>query len=349
MKPKFKILSIDGGGIRGIIPCIMLKFIEEQTGNPISSMFNVISGTSTGGIISLGLTKPDEYDRNMYSAEKMLGLYLDHGKKIFPPREKDILSRISGALFDKPYDASGIESLLLEYFGDTKLKDALTSVLITTYEIGVGKPFYFSSRLAQNDEKENILYREVARSTSAAPTYFKPSVVPSTDGNYAFVDGGIFANNPSILAYCEARELWKMKNKPQEIPTSGNSKGFDAVVAADDSDLPFFMLSIGTAYTANKIEVSKIDKWRNANWLEPMLTDVFSRSVAESTDYTMQFLLPPYTDGTKRYKRLNMEIADADAQMDNVSDENLQKLVDIGNKYVQDNRDELLKICEVIA
>lgn len=162
MKPKFKILSIDGGGIRGIIPCIMLKFIEEQTGNPISSMFNVISGTSTGGIISLGLTKPDEYDRNMYSAEKMLGLYLDHGKKIFPPREKDILSRISGALFDKPYDASGIESLLLEYFGDTKLKDALTSVLITTYEIGVGKPFYFSSRLAQNDEKENILYREVA-------------------------------------------------------------------------------------------------------------------------------------------------------------------------------------------
>ena len=61
------------------------------------------------------------------------------------------------------------------------------------------------------------------------------------------------------------------------------------------------------------------------------------------------FLLPPYTDGTKRYKRLNMEIADADSQMDNVTDENMNKLVDIGNKYVQDNKDELLKICEIIA
>lgn len=62
MKPKFKILSIDGGGIRGIIPCIMLKFIEEQTGSPISSMFNIISGTSTGGIISLGVNRQHKVD-----------------------------------------------------------------------------------------------------------------------------------------------------------------------------------------------------------------------------------------------------------------------------------------------
>jgi predicted acylesterase/phospholipase RssA len=337
MKPKFKILSIDGGGIRGIIPCTILKFIEEQTGNPISSMFNIIAGTSTGGIISLGLTKPDENELPKFSADAMLKLYLDHGQEIFPPRSKDILSRISGALFDKPYDSTGIETLLNDYFGDCKLKDALTNVLITTYELGAGKPFYFSSRLAQNNEAENILYREVARSTSAAPTYFKPSVVPSADGNYAFVDGGIFANNPAILAYCEARELWKAKNKPQVLKAPDDSKGFDAVVAADDSDLPFFMLSVGTAYTRSNIKVADVDKWRNANWLQPMLTDVFSRSVAESTDYTMQFLLPPYTDGTQRYVRMNMEIADADAGMDNVTNENMQ------------HNDQLLKICEIIS
>lgn len=348
-KPKFKILSIDGGGIRGIIPCVILKFIEETTAQPISSMFNIITGTSTGGIIAMGLTLPDEYGQNKFSAEKMLGLYMDNGEKIFPPRHKDILSRISGALFDKPYDSSGIEGLLNDYFGDSKLKDALTNLLVTTYEIGKGRPFYFSSRLAQTDERENILYREVARSTSAAPTYFKPSVVPAESGDYTFVDGGIFANNPAILAYCEAKELWKAKRAPIIEKARADSKGFDAVVTADDTDLPFYMLSLGTAYTKNKIKVSEMDKWRNANWLEPLLTDVFARSVAESTDYTMQYLLPPYTDGTKRYTRLNMEIDEDASQMDNVSAENLNKLLEIGEGFVQKNKDQLLKICEIIS
>jgi patatin-like phospholipase/acyl hydrolase len=349
MKPKYKILSIDGGGIRGIIPCTILKFLEENTGNSISDMFNVIAGTSTGGIIGLGLTLPDEYGRNKFSAKDMLDLYLGHGEEIFPAKRKDILSRISGALFDKPYDASGIEGLLKEYFGDSKLKDALTNLLITTYAIEEGKPFYFSSRLAQTDENENILYREVARSTSAAPSYFKPSMVPGPNGDYAFVDGGVFANNPSILAYCEAKELWKATNKPKAELAPDNSKGFGAVVTADDHDLPFYMLSIGTAYTTCKIKVAEVEKYRNIQWAEPMLSDVFSRSVAESTHYTMQYLLPPYTGGTQRYARLNMEIADDVSQMDNVSKENMEKLADIGNNFVKQNKDQLLKICEIIG
>lgn len=348
-KPAFKILSIDGGGIRGIIPCVILKFIEEQTGNPISSMFNIISGTSTGGIIGLGLTRPDENGQNAYSAQAMLDLYMEHGDEIFSKRPKDVLSRISGAIFDKPYDSKNMENLLKDYFGDSKLKDALTNLLITTYDIEVGKPFYFSSRLAKTDEKENISYRHVARSTSAAPTYFKPSVVRYEKEDLAFVDGGVFANNPAILAYSEAKELWKAKNAARSQKAPDNSKGFEAVVTADDHDLPFYMLSLGTAYTVSKIKISEVEKWRNVNWLEPMLSDVFMRSVAESTDYTMKYLLPPYTDGTPRYTRLNMEIAKEAAEMDNVSEENLENLLNIGNKFVKENEKQLLQVCEIIG
>ncbi len=89
---KFKILSIDGGGIRGIIPCTILKFIEEQTNQPISKSFDLISGTSTGGIIALGLAAPDNYWQNAYKVDDLLSLYKDNGWEIFYSRTSDTTS-----------------------------------------------------------------------------------------------------------------------------------------------------------------------------------------------------------------------------------------------------------------
>ncbi|MCW3123043.1 MAG: hypothetical protein JWQ38_2535 [Flavipsychrobacter sp.] len=355
-KPEFKILSIDGGGIRGIIPCTILKFIEEETRYRISDMFNLIAGTSTGGIISLGLTMPDEYGAPKFTAEDMLNIYVKNGGRIFPPKSISILGLLAPfGLADKPYDNKSLEGLFLEKFGDTRMKDALVPLLITSYEVQEGRPFYFTTREAMMKEDENKLFREAARSTSAAPTYFKPSKVKYQDEQMSFVDGGIFANNPSILAYGEAKELWKAKNKPVVTKAPDNSKGFDAVVTADNNDLPFYMLSLGTAYTACNIKRSEVDDWRTANWLNPMLTDVFARSVAESTHYTMQYLMPPYDDAneakdrTPRYSRLNMEIAAENAEMDNITQANLDNLVSIGEQFVKDNKNELLKICEIIG
>jgi uncharacterized protein len=348
--PKYKILSIDGGGIRGIIPCTILKYIEENTGNPISGTFNLIAGTSTGGIIALGLTKPDENGQNAFSAESMRNLYVQNGKSIFSKRPKDFLSWMSGKLFGKNYDISSMEKLLDQYFGENVLSDSLANVLITSYELDKGKPFYFSSRLAKMTEKENIFLKAIARSTSAAPTYFEPSMVNYDKNNdLAFVDGGVFANNPSILAYCEAKELWKARIKKQQEPVSANKKGFNAIVTADDNDLPFYMLSIGTGYTANKIKVSEVKDYRSKDWFEPLLTNIFMRSVAESTDFTMQHLLPPYLDGTLRYKRLNFEIPDEYSAMDDASNDNIEKLVELAEDYVKVNKAELDSICKILV
>ena len=348
--PKYKILSIDGGGIRGIIPCSILKYIEEQTGSAISSLFNLIAGTSTGGIISLGLTKHEGNFQNSFSADQMLELYVNFGKDIFSERDKDLLSWLSSKLFSKTYDSSHIESLLERYFGEAKLKDSLANVLVTTYDIEKGKPFYFSSRLAQNETRENFTLKEIARSTSAAPTYFKPSFLKyEKERDLAFVDGGVFANNPSILAYSEAKEVWKQKLVASPGLAEHENRGFEAMVSADDNDLPFYLLSLGTGFTANTIKGEEVKNYRNKDWFEPLMTNVFMRSVAESTDYTMKHLLPPYVDGTPRYQRLDFQIPSEISQMDDASEKNINNLVRVAEKFVKENVKRLDEICAIIT
>lgn len=342
-KHQFKILSIDGGGIRGIIPCRILQFIESQT-RPVSNVFDLIAGTSTGGIIALGLTKPNAMGRNAYSAEQVLQLYTKLGNVIFAKRfEKvwweKILSKISKTLdtITQPnFDHAGLETLLKATFDDTPLSKAITNVLITTYEIQHGKPFYFQSRLAKKSAEENKLMWEIGRSTSAAPTYFMPSVVNYEGIDQSFVDGGVFANNPAVLAYGEAKELWKQRG----------ALAFDPQVAPDDNDLPFLMLSIGTGTSPHSISLDEAQAWKTKDWIEPLLSSVFMRSVSESTHFTMQHLLPDYTDKTPRYIRLNPVIPKENAEMSDASPENIKALIKIAEDYIAENKQKLLAICE---
>jgi uncharacterized protein len=118
-KHQFKILSIDGGGIRGIIPCRILSFIEQQLGNNLSTYFDLMAGTSTGGIITLGLTKPNELGANAFTAKEMLELYTDHGGDIFGKRKRNNLSKFlgffndtAGELTQEVFVAKGLEDLL---------------------------------------------------------------------------------------------------------------------------------------------------------------------------------------------------------------------------------------------
>jgi len=359
MKPACRVLSIDGGGIKGIIPCIILKEIEEKTGRKISKLFNLIAGTSTGGIIALGLTKKDRSGMvNTYSANDLLDLYVKNGKDIFPEREKDLVSRL-GSMFEKTrdvtarnYDSAGIERLMLEKFGEARLTDALIDTLITTYDINSGRPYYFSSRIArlklnEGNKEENILMRDVARSTSAAPTFFAPNIVNDSNSKMAFVDGGVFANNPSVLAYSEAKEIWKHDTKTD----SAYSKGVDAIVTADDKDLPFFMLSLGCGSSKSSVSYTNAEEWRTLNWIQPLLTDIFMRSSEESVRYTMQYLLPPFVNGNLRYERLSPEIDRSVSQMDNVSDANIEALQEVATSYVKtpEVRLKIDNVCKILT
>lgn len=344
-KPKFKILSIDGGGIRGIIPCYILKYIESQIGGNLADTFDLIVGTSTGGIITLGLSTNKPNAEDPYTAEEMLELYKDKGKLIFEKRKKDFLSRLlpwfklGRQLSAKPYDTTNLENLLQAYFGERKLSEARTNVVVTTYDIESSRPFYFVSRLAKTSAKENFFLREIARSTSAAPTYFAPNVITNQDNEaLSFIDGGVFANNPSVLAYAEAKELLKQRR----------SKAFEPVVAPDDDDLPFYLLSIGTGKSTVNISGLESSNWRTFKWLEPMLSRIFMQSVTENTHYAIQHLLPPFKDGTPRYQRFNVDLTAEMAEMDDASPENITALCTAADEFVQANKAALHEVCDLL-
>lgn len=349
-KHEFKILSIDGGGIRGIIPCIILKEIQSRLRRDISNTFDVIGGTSTGGIIALGLTTrmPGNRNRNAFRPIDLLKLYRDDGKKIFGFRHykssmDDILSllpKFSDAL-DKPYDVQGLEKLLQDKFGNAMLNETLTKVIITSYDINKGEAFYFSSRQAIQHKNENFFLRDVARATSAAPTFFSPKEIKRENDHLVLVDGGVFANNPSLLAYAEAKQVWYEQGKKVFSTTEVDDT---EKPIPNDRDLPFLMLSIGTGQYKKQIKKDKLNKAKD--WIEPLLKQIFMESASESAHYTMKHLLPDFLDGTPRYYRLNVDLP-YNIDMDDVSEGNIKNLETLTEEYIAKTKtQELLdEIC----
>ena len=345
--PAIKVLTLDGGGIRGILPCAILSEIEHRLGKPISSLFDVIAGTSTGGIIACGLNvpHPDQPGRPKFSAADFGALYEKQGARIFK-KQGGLLSGMN-KLFEESFTQEGLEELLKAYFGDTELRQTTTELLITSYDIERRMPFYFLSRLAKtNPDKENFLLRDIARSTSAAPTYFEPNSLAWSGGdNLALVDGGVFANNPSMLAYTEAVELLRSR-KQQAAAAESEFEAFSAPVSSDRSDV--FMLSLGTGRVLKPYRYEDAKSWGMTQWLRPIL-DILMQGVSETVDYQMNYVLPPGPDGTRHYIRINPSIPEENAEMSDVSDKNIRGLKAIAARAIEENEELIAEACRILG
>jgi patatin-like phospholipase/acyl hydrolase len=295
-----KVLSIDGGGIRGIIPALILAEIEKRTGKRISELFDLIAGTSTGGILTLGLVMPQKGNISKYTALDLADLYEKEGQVIFSSSIWHEIVSVDGLLAEK-YPSAGIDSVLKKFFGDAMLAEALTDVLITSYEIEKRTPWFFKSRKANDPhlENRNVYMREAARSTSAAPTYFKPNKIEIGYNSFALIDGGVFANNPAMCAYVEA------------ITTHRDEKDF-------------LVVSLGTGEHTDPIWYKNAKHWGLANWARPMLNIVFN-GVDNVVDYQLRQLLPPQ-NGLPRYYRFQTKLNAASDRMDDASEDNLHSL-----------------------
>ena len=233
------ILTIDGGGMRGIIPARVISHLSQilrESGDdrPFYSHFDLIAGTSTGGFLASGLTCPrectnldaDESDETMVShTEKEKGffkkpyevedgsirrapdpemlekLYSEEGGRIF---QRPSIS-LFGPIFQDKYDCRNLERFLYDTFGDTELGELLSPTAMISYETKSGSPYVFRSY-----DPHGFKLREALRATSAAPTYFSPAVLNDriTGERLVFIDGGVGANNPAMLAYLEAKKLY---------------------------------------------------------------------------------------------------------------------------------------------
>ena len=206
----FRILSIDGGGIRGIFPAAILADLECKylDSDSVTEYFDLITGTSTGGILALGLAAG-------VKASELLDLYMNRGREIFPP-ERRIWRKIIQC-FKTGYKREPLDRILEEVLEDVKLRDSQVRLCIPSLDWKYGDVYVFKTPHHPDFKKDgDEPMAKVAAATSAAPTYFKP-----VQDGYIFADGGVWANNPIMIGLVEALSSFKTKRSDIAILSIG--------------------------------------------------------------------------------------------------------------------------------
>jgi patatin-like phospholipase/acyl hydrolase len=314
-----RILAIDGGGIRGVIPAKVLVNIEQLTGKRIAELFDLIAGTSTGGILAAGLCVPDPATKGpKYAATQLLDLYTNNGHKIFA---SSLPRKVWSVLVGSEYSPSGLEDQLLAKLEGWHLADAVTGLLITSFDMHAGEAWFFSRRKALADPTRNYLLREVARATSAAPTYFPPFHFDARDKDGpVLVDGGVFANNPALCAWVDEHE---------QIQAGGD----------------VLILSLGTGSVPHPVTFSRARRWGKVFWAQPAIGS-FLDGQSDTTEYELRQLLEP-----RRYLRLQVKLPLASERMDDVSEKNISALELAAESMLSDpkNAGPLAEMCKLLV
>lgn len=296
---------------------MVLAQLEELTERPLSELFDVVAGTSIGGILALGLVCPGLTGRPKYSAKALEEQFRVDGPGIF----HNPASWLENVMHAK-YKSTSLQKLLRHLFGNTRLKDALTNVLIPCYDLEHRSPHFFRSRWARRRERYDFLMRDVAQATSAAPTVFNPVHIklPGNLESVSLVDGGVFANNPAMAAYIDTK----------------------TVLADRDDD--FLIVSLGTGESPRKLVHDDVKRWGYAQWSRPII-ELVCDGISASVHSQMRYLLPP--EGHQRYYRFQVDLPEeSDDSLDNVSKANMRGLMNAATYLVQNrtSRAELQRL-----
>lgn len=327
-----RILSLDGGGIRGIIPGQVVVSLEkklaEKSGNPnarVAEYFDMIAGTSTGGILTCLYLFPDaDGTTTQFSATEAVDLYLKHGGEIFA---RSLWQRLRSqfGLGDEKYSEKPLVEALSRFLDDRKLSELVKPCLITAYDIENRRATFFTQHDAVENEEKDFPLIHVARSTSAAPTFFQVANAESRAQNQlSLIDGGVFANNPTLCAYSEAR------------------KKLDSNPTAKD----MVILSLGTGHVKEPYSYDKAKNWGALGWIRPLISILMS-GVSETVDYQLKQIFDS-VDLSERYLRVDDEILIATSAMDNASPENLEALRQEGERIAQKFDKELDAITDLL-
>ncbi|XP_073103940.1 patatin-like protein 2 [Elaeis guineensis] len=336
------VLSIDGGGVRGIIPGTILAFLEsklqELDGEDVrlADYFDVIAGTSTGGLVTAMLAAPDENNRPLFTAKEINDFYLQNCPKIFPKSGKGILGSVAslfGSITGPKYDGKYLHSKVEQLLGGTRLHQTLTNVVIPTFDIKLLQPTIFSTFEAKKEASKDALLSDICISTSAAPTYlpahyFQTKDVDGKSRSFNLIDGGVAANNPTLLALNEVTKEIFLQNA-DFLPIKPVDYG------------KFLVLSLGTglAKQEEKLNASKASKWGVLEWLynngTTPLIDSFSQASSDMVDIHASVVFQAlHCEGN--YLRIQDDTLMGDtASVDVSSKENLMKLVQIGKQLLK--------------
>lgn len=236
----FRILSIDGGGIKGVFPAAYLAEIERRFlgGHSIARYFDLIAGTSTGGIIALGLAKG-------MTGYQALEIYTKRGETIFPTRRGLAALMQMGRWATRPkHDQQVLKDQLLDVFGTTLLDEAQVRLTIPSFEGRHGEPYIYKTPHHpdyKRDRHEKMAH--IALHTAAAPSFYA-SV--ENDG-YVMVDGGLWANNPVMVALVDALACFDVPVENIRILSIGTGDSLFSTTSRRDAGFAGWILPDGAA------------------------------------------------------------------------------------------------------
>lgn len=317
------ILSIDGGGMKGIVSALVLIELEDilkkYTGANtvyLVDYFDLIAGTSTGSILAALLLCPNDCNRPKYTASDALNLYLTKGKTMFQTNPLHKL-RTLGGLIGPKYKNKALVAELISYFGSVKTAELLKPCLLTSYNMTTRDSLFFNSLSSLKSEDRNFNLADAVLASTAAPTFFPPSCIKAYNScEDCLVDGGVFANNPSLCALIEALKLERTKNINDTM-----------------------VLSIGNVYSAKSYDYNKVKHWGAINWAFPLL-DVLMDASEQTVDYQLNKLYS--TLGvSNQYLRVVANVNENVPSMDDTSQKAIDRLLEIGNELVKKKHRDL--------
>jgi patatin-like phospholipase/acyl hydrolase len=347
------ILSVDAGGIRGIIPAMVLAELERLLAErgkhaPLASYFDFLAGTSTGSIVALGLAAPRElesassggrvlrrvqgnpgkrrYSRSeaAYTAADLARIYADRGLEIFPRRIFHQLQTFKQAFTEK-YDSGRFDTVLEEHFGNRTLRDGLTNLLVTSYDLMRNLPLIMKNRPAsyRKEDDPDFYMKDAVRGSSAAPTFFEPVHIRAVgeERDYLLLDGGVFAQNPAMCALVEARKVFPRAKK-------------------------FTILSLGTGIPQRSYNYEQIKNWGFLEWVLPSkgvpIASIMNRGQSETVDYQLTYL------PNVAYYRLDISLQGCSTTMDDAAPESIACLEEKARELIERQRDSLIHLAKTL-
>lgn len=306
----YRILSLDGGGIRGIITAIWLNYLETELqtkfpGKKLRDFFDLIAGTSTGSILGCAVA-------NGMETQKIIDLYKRKAGIIFPRFSAKWLYNarlLRQVLLGNPiYNGEGLEKELKAAFGVNKKFNFPVKTMVVSYDTFNRQPLIFKS---WREDYQDLPIWEVCRASSSAPVYFPAHVLKFGEAVIPLIDGGVVANNPTVCAISEGIKL-KGSESPNEGGTLDN----------------FVVASFGTGSSTAPISIKQAVGWGPANWMFNLIDVLFDASL-DAVDYAASQLI-----AQDNYFRFQVAIEKQYADLDNPDKDNINGLAALAGGYL---------------
>ncbi|CEI84872.1 Patatin [Ehrlichia minasensis] len=302
------VLSVDGGGVRGIVAATILQEMEKRINKPLCKVFDLVSGSSVGSLIGGALCIKNADGTPRYSACDLLELMLMYAGKIFC---NSTVRNALSLVFGPKYSDKNLNAILQEIFGDISMKDLMTDFIVPSYDLCSNQTVMFRSWI---DKYSSIKVCDITRAAVAAPTYFTPKKMIMDNQKQLLVDSAIVCNNPIIAAYAAAQVLYP------------NEKICCLSIGCGTVGQSFADLQNSLLYWSRKILCVIID------------------AGLEAVDYQMARIVK----GEDSYYRISGDITYSSCDFDDASPGSIKNLKRDAQKILQENEKNINDFCDML-